>query len=320
MKDLVLQKRENLGFTPEVAGYLASIKESEYSYKYLNVRHPAGVFEVASSHVVKDFIELLKELEEHQTNYENDRPIGLEKKFRELINDFFKFYDSCYEIMVGCCKNHTPPTEEFYSKWLDKNGYSIGKDFHNGTWNDQENLRKIYNKLKHTSSLLRSVNFNRGKSAIMGFFVQGAEDGIPGPDRDIHPKYHGSYTGSSYNFTLRELYYILYKICFVLNKILSKHFRDVYNLELNFNEGYKTANKDWEELYERMNKLPNAYFPNESGKRIFQFRISNNKLIFAKRPAESVDLNGFMTHMLTSGDGFTRTFRIPYLAGSRPPS
>lgn len=315
MKDLVIKKSENLGFIPEVVGYLASIKESEYSYKCLNVRHPAGIFDGASSQVVRDFIELLKELEEHQINYEKNRPIGLEKKFRELINDFFKFYDSCYEIMVGCCKNHTPPTEEFYSKWLDKNGYAIGKDFHKETWNDQENLRRIYNKLKHTSSLLRSVNFNRGKSAIMGFFVQGTEDGTPVPDKDIHPKYHGMYTGSSYNFTLRELYYILYKICFILNRILLKHFKDVYNLELKFNGEYKTTNKDWEELYERINKLPNAYFPNEFGKKIFQSRISNNKLIFVKRPAEPTDLNGFVTSMLTSGDGFTKSFGVPYLGG-----
>jgi hypothetical protein len=316
MKDLVLVKRENLGLAPEVVGYLASIKESDCAYRDLNVRHPGGVFELASSQVVKDFLELLNELDEHQMSYEKDRPVTLEKKFRDLIMDFFKFHESCYEVIVGCCKKHAPPKDDYLSKWLNNNYYTAGRNFHDDTINDQEYLKKIYNKLKHTSSLLRSVNFNRRNTAIMGFFIQGTEDGIPGPDKDIHPKHHGQYTGISYNFALRELYYVLYKVSYVLKKVVLRHFKEVYNLDLEFNREYKINKESWDELFEKMSKLPRTYFPNEFGKKTFEFRNSNSKLIFYKRPAETTDLNGFMTHMLTTGDGFTRSFRIPYFGGS----
>lgn len=252
MKDLVIHKRVNLGLTPEIVGYLANIKESDCSYKDLNVRHPSGVFNSASHPVVEDFIGLLKELESHQLNYsELVKPTPLEKIFRDSINDFFKFHDSCYEVIVGCCKNHDPPHDDFLSKWLNVNNYTAGENFHNQLWNnDLDYLNKIHNKLKHTSSQIRSINFNHNKTAIIGFFIQGSEDGIPGPDKDLHPKYNGTYTGTSYNFILRSLYYNLYKICYVLEKVVIQHFKDVYNLDLKFNDEYKNTNKDWNELYE----------------------------------------------------------------------
>ncbi|MDD2778388.1 MAG: hypothetical protein PHI16_05835, partial [Methanocellales archaeon] len=79
------------------------------------------IFNLATNYVVNDFIELLKELEEHQNNYDKDRKIKLEKKFRDLINDFFKFYESCFEVIQGCCKQHIPPKKrEVLWKWLEK--------------------------------------------------------------------------------------------------------------------------------------------------------------------------------------------------------
>jgi len=110
MSNSVIEKRENLGFVPEVIGYLANIKEFEYSYRYYNLRHPGAVFNLATKYVVEDFIELLKELEENQTNYKRGKS-SLGKKFQILLNDFFKFRDSCYEIIVGSCQRHEPPFE-----------------------------------------------------------------------------------------------------------------------------------------------------------------------------------------------------------------
>jgi len=155
MNDLIFEKKEKLEFIPEVIGYLANIKEFEYSYKDYNLRHPGGVYNVATHYVVNDFIELLKELEEHQANYDENRKIKLEEKFRLLVLDLIKFYDSCAEIIIGCCKKHDPAPTVFLWKWLDKNGYDAGKAMFKGTKDELKIFRDINNILKHSSNKIK---------------------------------------------------------------------------------------------------------------------------------------------------------------------
>ncbi len=312
MSDLIIEKKKNLGFVPEVVGYLASINEFEYSYKYYNLRHPGAVFNVATRHVVEDFIELLKELEENQKNYNRGRS-DLGKKFRNLINDFFKFRDSCYETIVGCCQIHKPPYEkQFLWRWLEINKYKSGKEFFDKTKDEVDFFEKIYNKLKHTSNTIQPVDFFNNNSGIMGFYVESVDnEGSVGPDESIHPRFHGQNTGNSYNYILRRLYYLLYKISDVLKEVIINHFKDIYKLDLPFNSTHnKSSDKYWKELYERMNRLPNAYFPNEFRKEIHKFREENNKLIFVKTLTESTNLRGWEWDTYGWGDGFTRIYKI----------
>lgn len=314
MENLSFNTRENLGLIPEVVGYLASVKEFEYSYKYYRLRHPGGIYNLATNYVFNDFIELLKELEEHQQDYKTDRPINLEKKFRNLINDFFKFYESCFEIIQGCCKQHTLPNDnEFLWKWLEKNKYKAGKELHNKTKDSLEYFRKIYNKLKHTSNALQPVNFHINKSAIMGYYIQTvAGDGSIGPDEDLHPKHQGTHSASSYNFNLKKLYYSIYLISNILKEIIIIHFKDVYNIDLVYNEKYKTNDKLWNELFERIRNLPETYFPNEFGKDIYDIQRDDNKLMFNIKPAQKINLYGSQITFIESGDGFTRSYRMPF--------
>lgn len=315
MSDLVLQKKENLGFTPEVVGYLASIKESEYSYKYYNIRHPLGIYNSTTSYVLKDFIDLLKELEGHQTNYDENREVKLGEKFQNLIMAFIKFHESCYEVIQGCCEKHTPPTRgQHIYEWLHQNGYNAGDNLFNKIGGELEYFRIIYNKLKHTPNAIRIVNFHNNRTAIMGFYVQAAfNDGSIGPDEEIHPKHHGTYSSDSFNFALRRLYYLFYKMSDVLRKVFIQHFRDVYRIDLKFDSSYKSDDKDWKELYEMMSKLPDSYFPNEFGKKIYKVQEGKNKIIFAKRPTGSTDLDNWISGLSERGDGITRTFRIPFV-------
>jgi len=312
MSDLIMEKKENLGFVPEVVGYLASIKEFEYSYKDYNLRHPGAIFNLATKYVVEDFLELLKDLEENQKNYSRGKS-DLGKKFRNLINDFFKFRDSCYEILVGCCKKHEPPFEkQFLWRWLEINKYKSQKEFFDKTKEEVEFFERIYNKLKHTSNTIQPVDFYIKNSSIMGFYVEGVDnEGSIGPDENIHPRFHGQNTGYSYNFILNLLYYILYKISDVLKETVITHFKVVYKIDLLFNSEYSKSNdKYWRELYERMNRLPKAYFPNEFRKGIYRFKDEGNKLIFVNTLAEPTNLNNWEWDTYGSGDGFTRSYRI----------
>jgi len=315
MDDLIIEKKKNLGFVPEVVGYFASIEEFGYSYKYYNFRHPGAVFVIATRCVVEDFIELLQELEDGQNNYNKDdtkKFYALAKKFRILIHDFIKFYDSCAEIVIGCSKQHKNKPKVFLWRWLMDNKYGAADEMKEKTKDEIEVFRKINNKLKHTSNVIQPINFYNNRLSIMGFYMEGVDsEGGVGPDEEIHPRFHGQNTGISYNFLLKRLYYLLYKISDILKEVVINHFKEVYNLDLAFNNEYdKSSDKYWKKLYEMMNRLPNAYFPNEFRKEVYRFKEENNRLIFTKTLSDYTNLNGWEWDTYGWGDGFTRIYRI----------
>lgn len=157
------------------------------------------------------------------------------------------------------------------------------------------------------------TNFYDGQSAIMGFYVEGvANDGSLGPDETIHPKFDGTHSASSYNFTLKKLYYLMYKISTSFKDIVIEHFKDVYNVELKFNPNYKSNDKLERELFEKMLKLPNAYFPSEFRQTSYEFKLENKKFYILERPINSIELNGMFT-TIESGDGFSRSWRMPFM-------
>ena len=317
MGDLVLDVRGNLGLKPEVIGYLASIKEDDCNYIYYNIRHPMGTFNIALGFVINDLIELLIELEEIQEkygNYDNYKKMELNIKLKNLLIDLFKFRDSLYHVLLGCCKKHNPPSKnEPIHEWLKKNKYLAGKELHSEINNYLKYFNIINNKLKHTSSTIENIYFHTKDSAIMGFYVTGIDNnGSIGPDEMIHPKINGEYSASSYNFLLKEIYYVIYKISFSFRNVLIKHFVDVYNMDLKFNSNCNKEDKKERELFYRMRKLPDTYFPNEFGKLTHEFKLENNKFYLLEKPAETIDLKGYQIICMFAPDGISRKFTLPY--------
>lgn len=115
MNELSVPIKSNTGIIPEVISYLANIKEFEYSYKYYNLRHPGAIFNLTSTYLIRDFLILLDELSYYQNNFDSSKEIKLQKMYKQLIDGFFKFYDSFFEIIQACSKQHTPPTEKEFA-------------------------------------------------------------------------------------------------------------------------------------------------------------------------------------------------------------
>jgi hypothetical protein len=317
MGDLILDLKPNLGLTPEVIGYLASIKEHEYFYIDYNLRHPGGIFNIAFGDIINDFLDILVELEEYQSKYSeynDNREINLGRKLRTLLIDLIRFRDSLYEVLQACCKHHTPPRKkDFIRTWLNMNKYSSGEELSDIIKSDLDYFNRINNKLKHTSSTVENIYFHDKKSSIFGFYVTGVnETGSIGPDEAIHPKFEGVYTANSYNFILRQLYYVIYRISYSFKDIILKHFRETYFIDLKFNSDYNSEDKRERELFYRMHNLPDIYFPNEVGKITYEFKLENDQLDLMEKRAESIDLHGYRIICRFAPDGFARTFTLPY--------
>ncbi|MDD3421360.1 MAG: hypothetical protein PHS47_03560 [Methanocellales archaeon] len=195
-----------------------------------------------------------------------------------------------------------------------KNDYGAGEELYNKTKDDLKYFRKIYNKLKHTNRVIRTINFHRNKSAVMGYYIEAvSDDGSVGPDEDFHPKYQNMHSANSYNLTLKMLYYSLYQISDFLKDVIINQVKDFHKKDLKFNSDYKTDTKTWEELFYKIQNLPNIYFPNEFGKATCDVKIENGKLILQTKSAESTDLSKHKIEIMTFGDGFTRNYRMPFM-------
>lgn len=316
MNDLIFDLKPNLGFKPEVVGYLASINETDYFYNYYNLRHPLGIFNVSFGYVINDFLKLLIELDEYQNRYSeyNDyKEIKLGRKLRFLFIDLFKFRDSLYEIIQACCKEHICPQEnEPIRRWLDKNKYSAGKMLSNKIDNELHYFNIINNKLKHTSATIGTIYFYNKNQAIFGFYIPGISGESVGSDEMIHPRFEGMYTASSYNFMLRNLYYVIYRISNSFKDVIIKHFKDTYDLDLKINSEYNPGDEKERELFYRMSNLQNIYFPNEVGKPTYKLKLEEEKFYLIEEAAESIDLHGYIIQYEPSSDGFTKKFALLY--------
>ena len=318
MEKLSVELNDKLCFKPPVIGYLASINEGELSYNYYRLTHPAGIFNKQFSSVVDDFLDLLNHLNELQNNQDFDRVERLGTKFTSLLSSFFKYYESCYEIILACCKEHDPPKKDFIHRWLKQNNYSAGKFLHENVNDDISYFREMFNKLKHTSNKIRLTYFDSNQTKIFGYYVESAKpDGSLGPDEKLHPKYKNTNSANSFNFDLRKLYYCTYKIAETLLSALNTHFNDVYSINLKHNTDYKDEDSKAKQLYEKIVSLPTNFFPNEFNKSLpFPVLEVNDvenieSLIFKIKYTKPIILNGHFW-MGTRGDGFTRSFRPPF--------
>jgi hypothetical protein len=173
--------------------------------------------------------------------------------------------------------------------------------------------------MKHTSNTIREEYFQDSSNIIMGFYVEDVVGvNAVGPDDDIHPRHDGNTrSANSYNFKLRELYYLLYMLSETLKETLKTHYIELYgqNLEFNerVNEDHRITDENWRELLERIQRLPHEYFPSEFGAIFWDVSEESDRLIFAENIARSMDLDGSFGGK-QRGDGYTLTFGVPFLS------
>jgi len=312
-----------LGFMPPVLAYLASIPESSYSYNYYSLRHPGGIFNLQLNSVSQNFLGFFAHFKKmNESGYEErkDGPMKDEliRNYTLLLLSFNNYLDSVYEIILGLCKQHSVPGEnEPLYNWFKKYDYTSGDKFYSGTKDKTLFLKEIFNKLKHKSNTLRyitSVNLDNNEK-ILGYYLESASsDGVIGPNEALHPKFNGKYSANSFNFDLRKLYFCLYIISDALLVALLHHFREVYSQELIPNTEWSQDDSNLKNLYKEIINLPNLFFENEFGKTLTYPKIETKSkehyLIFEEKKIEP-NKGRFKIEMVTKGDGFSRSFRLP---------
>lgn len=327
MKEINLQNVKSL--LPPLYYELSKVKEYGLAYKYYQVRHPGAIFSTTFTETVTSLNSLYKKVNNIQgvgdvcSDKDREELVSLTKDFLLRLTNYF---EGNYEVFLCFSPQFPKPPSniELYKWFKSQNLNSSIESYFLNTDNFLKKYRKILNALKHSSNQLRIFQFitTENKTSGLGFYLEGVNaDGAVGPDMELHPLSGDRYTAWSYNLHLKNFYFLIYKIAteaeLVVKKLCNQH-----NITLP-EESTPLSSPNLEilarELFQNISRLNNPaflHFPQESTEitKIPSITNNNESLTFTEyKSGDSVIQKGTKAVFNAKGDGFSRTFSLPYM-------
>jgi hypothetical protein len=317
---------------PPVHYLLSAVDDGRFSYRYYGVRHPGGIFSNHFLDVLGAFNLLAGAVNNMQASA---APSGDEEvdRLRSLTQDLLfqltNYFECGYEIFLCFCSQHERPNpgQPLYT-WFRSNGYGDEvRSYFMHTTPDLKKYRDFFNGLKHTSNRVRIFQFLNPKVGrkLLGFYLEGVDErGALGPVVAFHPLYQGGRTAWSYNFHLRSLYFLIYKIAAEMVPVINTlcHRSGVLLSPPNapfVSPALETmASSAVSNTVRRFESVFGTFFPQEAIENARSVLIDPNdgSMMFSEYLVgdKAISPNqGWGALMSTTGDGFSRSWALPYL-------
>jgi hypothetical protein len=152
---------------------------------------------------------------------------------------------------------------------------------------------------------------------VVSYYLESpGTDGAIGSDETLHPKFKGMATANSFNRDLKTIYFCIYLIANALEVRLKQHYKQIYNKDMVPNENRIENDSVYRRLFEGVEVLGSAYVPNEFGQEVPIASITEVEkkrfLVFEIEKPSGPSGVKFQVVTTMSGDGFTRSFSLPY--------
>ncbi|MBO0935439.1 hypothetical protein J2I47_02650 [Fibrella sp. HMF5335] len=306
----IFKTTDMFGLGPAIMDYFAFIPENEVNYNYYKLRHPGEIYNLVTTRLITDVIILSHKV----TNY-NEETDDIYPYFRMVLYDLFKFYDSCFEIMLCFAEKHPDRPTGFVDRWLEKKHYMIVSDFKDNFKNDVELifLKNLYNKLKHTSSEIRFLKVNSQDEIGFGYWLEVAND-HGGVEPDSPP--------TSIASEIRRIQYMIYKISDALLEALKVHVSLYFPDNTYLHQLRDVEDTMFFHLHETVRDFPLFFLKSEKHniyyKSNFLKNNNGNHIEFSKELISEDLINKYFTSPVhggftNSGDGYTRQFAMPHM-------
>jgi hypothetical protein len=290
---------KNTGYCPSIVAYFKSVEIGKFSYPYYKLRHPGAIYNLMIGKLRDSFVLLATDIKEKRKD-------NIKSHFRLLLYDFFQFYESCYEIMICFCEKYASPTSaEQTHRWLEKNGYAVGKEFYESVKPLIRDLRHFYNEIKHSSNNIQVITFQNPDEITIGYFLDMPKEAYSGPLEPV-----------SINLELRRIYYLIYFISEKLRWSLEKHIGRTYGISLNMSTE-PIKDDVFNELYNCIQSLSDFFLLCEIGKSYLDASFSTDSLTFREKIIEEHALvlkhydKGINFNMTFVVDGYNNTYTLP---------
>lgn len=289
---------ENTGLNPSIVAYFKSVPVGSFSYQYYKLRHPGAIYNLMVNKLADSIGILCKALKERSVE-------NIKSYFRLVLHDFFQFYESCYEIMVCFCKEHTLPSEnEQLHKWIRKK-YDFGETFFKYVKDQIKDLKYYHNEIKHSSNDIQFIVFKTPSEITAAYFLDMPKEAYAGPLDPI-----------LLNRELKRLYFLIYFISEKLKQVLVKHLKETCAFNL---QPSSVIIKDdaFRKLNEDINSLSDFYLLSEVGKTVYTSSIENNTITFTESLITETLFykyyaKGMNLEMNLKADGYNNSAFIPF--------
>ena len=292
--NLIRTIKKNGNLDTDLFNLLSSIPDNMLFYKeHPGLRHPLGIYNIASSKVYGSFSKALNSYGEYlsvrgeshrlknnsQLNKEaNQKQEILHQNYKNLLYALAEFIDSTY-IILQCFypKNACKSKEKFVYKWLSNIDSKTCNIYYNKIKEYRDELFLIVNKLKHSnariSELLASADYQKG---ICCYFIEGINaSGAMSPDCEIHKRYNGSITAISFNRDFKYHFISYYFVSHYLKTTIEYMINKKYGIKIKIlPQGDKIGPVN---LICELQNLPELFFVNEYNKKVPKICINNDK-------------------------------------------
>jgi len=300
--------------------YFLSIDESKIFNLKHELRHPGAIFNITSTYVVKSLSSLIDLYTDEAIFEDEDKGTfdTIFDKFRLVIYDWFKFYDSCYEIIACFCDAGNKPVK-FIDRWLKKEAkVNLAEIFDDSLKDDKSLIYLTYNKLKHTSNRIAWANIISEDKRCVGYYLedQMATNSIGSTNDKEFP--------ISLNRQIRNIAYFVYKISDTLLQVLVSH-TAANGISFNFSNGI-INDSIWHNMINKLTDLPDYYLPTDMDKVVYKPFLDNSSFSFLEdkvNPGTSsvpfwLTENKLSLNFVTGGDGYSKSFSHPHMGFKMP--
>lgn len=316
MQTFTINLQPNLGLWPPVLGLLAGIPESTLSHDYYNLRHPGGTFNKAFGAMVNDLLEVTTKVRAFSGD-ESDLPHIIEA-YKRVLATLAYYLEAPYEILVSLCPPvlARPDSKEFLHKWLLSNKFKAGKTFYASTRGYVEYFRELHNSVKHKSSAIRSaMSVGPDGRTVLGYYLEGAEAGVIGPDLSFHTRCDKKRPPNSFNRDLRRLYYVTYFATEALARCIIQHLQQIGAPVPRTDSVRIEDDSRCRTLLESIRTLDDAYLSTEGNLLVpepqLKADVDASSLVFDLSSIRTWPPGSYRATITTVSDGFSRSYKVP---------
>lgn len=303
------------GFYPPIMNYFLSVDESKIFNTKHELRHPGAIYNITSGYVIKSLSSLIDAYTDESLFELGDKEAfdAIFDKFRLVIYDLFKFYDSCYEILACFCDAPTKPIK-FIDRWLKKDAKVLLAEIFDDKLKDDKSLIYLtYNKLKHTSNRIAWANIVSEEKRCIGYYLEAkTSTNVIGSTNEVE-------FPISLNRQIRNIYFFIYKISDTLCGVLNGYTKTI-GVPFSFNAGVIDDDL-WSDLFYKIEELQDYYLPTEISKEIYKPFLENESLYFSQGIVEATNSSvafwmkesKLKLNFVTGGDSYSKSFSHPHM-------
>ena len=304
-----------MSLRPKAATVLGVLGAHPLFFAKQGNRHPLGVYNLTFRDIVRHMAHVLDELDKaaNETTYAN--PANYDWN-RDLLNAT----DHLLNAIVQHLDSFATIVEAFFESKGNEVAERIKKSIKCEVRPYRDHVAKIVNAIKHRHAKLASFYFHDVGLFVPGYFVEGVcEGGAIGPDPTVHGD---SNSAISFNRDLPFHMVNLYFASGILGGAIQGLLRSTPR-----NTDIELSNTDRElgEVMRRLSTMSRMYFPDEMSMAmpLVEYRGAIGKRDFSillEYPAQRIRARaipaGCRAQVSWSGDGASRTFKVPYWASA----